>query len=146
MQSSFLFYCILTHVLSLSPRPPAPCLHLSSLYTFLLLTSPSLSPGSALGFSDGMCSCCFLFFPTAVFASAWGLWDCGRAALPWQRAMLPNCVHLGFGVSLHSLPLSYLFHLSLRFPLVQQRLSAPLSLSLSLSHLLCVCTVYHAQK
>lgn len=32
--------------------------------------------------------------------SAWGLWDCGRASLSRQRAVLPNCVHLGFGVSL----------------------------------------------
>lgn len=50
--------------------------------------------------------------------SAWGLWDCGRAALPWQQAVLPNCVHLGFGVSLRSLPLSYLVHLPLRFSFV----------------------------
>lgn len=64
----------------------------------------------------------FLLLPSlshrCLCLSAWGLWDCGRAALPWQRAMLPNCVHLGFGVSLRSLPLSYLFHLSLRFSLV----------------------------
>lgn len=40
-------------------------------------------------------------FPSSSLClSAWGLWDCGRAALPWQRAVLPNCVHLGFGVSL----------------------------------------------
>lgn len=41
--------------------------------------------------------------------SAWGLWDCGRAALPWQRAVLPNCVHLGFGVSLSILSLSPIY-------------------------------------
>lgn len=91
----------------------------------------------------------FLLFPflshRCLCLSAWGLWDCGRAALPWQQAVLPNCVHLGFGVSLHSLPLSYLFHLSLRFPLVQQRLSAPLSLSLSLSPTLCLHSLSHPE-
>lgn len=46
----------------------------------------------------------FLLLPSlshpCLCLSAWGLWDCGRAALPWQRALLPNCVHLGLGVSL----------------------------------------------
>ena len=81
----------------------------------------------------------FLLLPSlshrCLCLSAWGLWDCGRALLPWQRAVLPNRVHLGFGVSLHSLPHSYLFHLSLRFSLVWQGLSAALSPPLSL-HLL----------
>lgn len=49
----------------------------------------------------------FLLLPSlslyCLCLSAWGLWDCGRASLSRQRAVLPNCVHLGFGVSL-SLP------------------------------------------
>lgn len=46
----------------------------------------------------------FLLLPSlslrCLRLSAWGLWDCGRASLSRQRAVLPNCVHLGFGVSL----------------------------------------------
>lgn len=81
--------------------------HLLSLYTFPashLAKSLSLFP-PPLDFGDGMCSCCCLpLSHRCLCLSAWGLWDCGRAALPWQRAVLPNCVHLGFGVSLRSSP------------------------------------------
>ena len=100
---------LLTHILCLI-SVSQPRLHLPSFYTFLRLTLPSLPPPSALYFSDGMCSCCCLLFPIAVFASQHG--DFGIAAelrLPWQRAVLPNCVHLGFGVSLRSLPHSPIY-------------------------------------
>lgn len=47
----------------------------------------------------------FLLLPSlslpCLRLSAWGLWDCGRASLSRQRAVLPNWVHLGFGVSLY---------------------------------------------
>lgn len=43
-----------------------------------LLSTPSLFPLSLLYFTDGMCSCCCLLFPIAVFASQHG--DFGIAA------------------------------------------------------------------
>lgn len=80
----FLFFCVNTHFLpNFSPLwylcgCSLPHLHLLSLYTFLHLTLPSLSPPSSPYFSDGMCSCCCLLFPIAVFASQHG--DFGIAA------------------------------------------------------------------
>lgn len=108
-----------------------PRLHLPSLYTL-----SCISPCQV--FAVFQWWNVFLLLPSlshrCLCLSAWGLWDCGRAALPWQRAVLPNCVHLGFGVSLRSLPLSYLFHLfSQVFFGVAEAISTPLSLSFSQS-------------
>lgn len=119
-----------------------------SLYTlFLPLTSRqvSLLPRRWI-FGDGMCSCCCLpLSHRCLCLSAWGLWDCGRAALPWQRAVLPNCVHLGFGVSLRSSPsLLFIPPSSQVFFGVAEAISGSLSLSLSASHL-SLSTAYHPQ-
>lgn len=110
-----------------------------SLYTlFLPLTSRqvSLLPRRWI-FGDGMCSCCCLpLSHRCLCLSAWGLWDCGRAALPWQRAVLPNCVHLGFGVSLRSSPsLLFIPPSSQVFFGVAEAISGSLSLSLCLPSL-----------
>lgn len=115
------FSFLLTHIFCLiSLCREMPRLHLPSLYTFLHLTLPSLSPSSSLYFSDGMCSCCCLLFPIAVFASQHGDFGiaaelrchgsglCCRTVYTWDLESL----------SLPSLPLSYLFHRSLRFSLV----------------------------
>lgn len=93
-----------------------------------------------------MCSCCCLpLSHRCLCLSAWGLWDCGRAALPWQRAVLPNCVHLGFGVSLRSSPsLLFIPPSSQVFFGVAEAISSPLSLSLSASHP-SLSTAYHPQ-
>lgn len=116
--SSYLVFLLLLHLplflpflfllsyscLSLPIVLPLSCLFLT-LYHLLPPHSPP-PPLSPLPLPPHSPFFLFFFFPTSnsfsplpflplfhrhFCVSAWGLGDCGRAALPWQRAMLPNC-------------------------------------------------------
>lgn len=105
---------------------PELALHLLSRASLSLTLQPLRLPSFPC-FSDGMCSCCCLLFPFAVFAFQHG--DFGIAAeLRCQGNGL--CCLTAYTWDLESLSICILssplfFHLSLRFSLVLQRLAEP---------------------
>ena len=150
----FLLFCFHTHRMLKFSSPwnlcgsSHPCLHLPPWYTFLHLTLPSLSPPSLLYFSDGMCSCCCLLFPIAVFASQHG--DFGIAAEPRCHGSGLRCrtVYTWDLESLSIFSLAPVFSTFLSgFLWCSRGYQHPsLSLSLSLALFISVSTVYHPQK
>lgn len=120
---------------------------LSTLHLLILLLPPPPPPPPFNYFSSSYSSSSPPSLPHShrlLCVSAWGLGDCGRAALLWQRAMLPNCGTPGiWSLSLLSplfIPPSSQFF----FPLVQQWLSTPPARFLHLHP--SFSAVYHPQK